>query len=449
MTTFSLQGLYIDELNGEFVSYGRVELDLVLARASSTWRYTVIDPGDGIPEVDFVSQILDGSIATSDGQFSPFTTLPEDVITSVGRISWSGKVTTLISFEVSTGPESYRAFYFRLDGAELPAFSNLDALVAFNDSLSPLGAGTGGFAPGRPILWNSIAGVATSEDDEFFGSAGADTMNGGKGDDYFVSTAGKDRYIGGTGIDQITFQDDPSGVVANLTTGRAVDGWGNAERLSSIEMLRGSAHDDRFTGCARDNVLRGLAGDDVLDGKGGVDTVRYDRDARYGGTAGVTVDLGRKIAIDGFGDTDRLTSIECVLGSDNGDRITGSGGKNTLEGGAGNDTLRGLGGKDRLSGGNGNDAIDGGRGNDILTGGAGADRFVFSGNFGRDRISDFLQGGDTIDLRGVASITSFRDLTRNHLSTSGEDLRIDAGGGNTITLLDVDRSDLSASDFLF
>ncbi len=129
-----------------------------------------------------------------------------------------------------------------------------------------------------------------------------------------------------------------------------------------------------------------------------------------------------KTATDGFGNTDQLLSIECVFGSNGADRITGSGGKNTINGGSGNDQL---------------------------DGGGGADRFVFSGNFGRDRILDFLEGGDKIDLRGVASITSYRDLTRNHLSTSGDDLRIDAGGGNVITLLDIDRSDLSASDFLF
>ena len=422
MTTFTLRGLFIDEVGGDFVGYGGVELDLVLASSNSTFRYSVVDSGDGLPEVDFVSPIMDGSAEMTDGRWLSFASLPEDSTTSIGRISWSGKVTTLLSFEVATGADSYRTFYYRLDGAELPDFSSLASLAAFNDSLTSLGAGTGRFGPGKDISWSSIAGVAISEDDEFFGSAGADTMNGGKGDDYFVSTAGKDRYVGGTGYDQISFQNDPSGVVANLTTGRAVDGWGNAERLSSIEMLRGSAHDDRLTGCARDNVLRGLAGDDVLDGKGGIDTVRYDRDARAGGTAGVTVDLGRKIAIDGFGDTDRLLSIECVLGSDKGDRITGNGGRNTLDGGAGND---------------------------ILTGGAGADHFIFSGNFGRDRISDFLEGADRIDLRGVSSITSFRDLTRNHLTTSGDDLRIDAGGGNVITLLNVDRSDLSASDFLF
>jgi serralysin len=165
-------------------------------------------------------------------------------------------------------------------------------------------------------------------------------------------------------------------------------------------MLRGSDHEDCLNGNNDGDTFHGLAGDDVIDGRGGTDTVRYDRDARHGGAAGVTVDLG----------------------SNGADRITGINGKNTFNGGSGNDRL---------------------------DGGGGADRFDFSGNFGRDRVFDFLEGGDKIDLRGVASITSYRDPTRKHLSTSGDDLRIDAGGGNVITLLDVDRSGLSADDFLF
>ena len=49
-------------------------------------------------------------------------------------------------------------------------------------------------------------------------------------------------------------------------------------------------------------------------------------------------------------------------------------------------------------GGNGSDEIDGGYGDDSLRGGEDSDRFVFEFTFGNDRIEDFQDGVDFIDL---------------------------------------------------
>ena len=46
----------------------------------------------------------------------------------------------------------------------------------------------------------------------------------------------------------------------------------------------------------------------------------------------------------------------------------------------------------------GNDILAGGIGNDSLRGGSGNDRFIFLSNGGSDRIEDFLNGVDVIDL---------------------------------------------------
>ncbi|MEB0161090.1 M10 family metallopeptidase C-terminal domain-containing protein, partial [Pseudomonas sp. AH2 (2023)] len=46
----------------------------------------------------------------------------------------------------------------------------------------------------------------------------------------------------------------------------------------------------------------------------------------------------------------------------------------------------------------GNDRLEGGTGNDILNGGAGADVFEFERGDGRDRIADFQNGLDRIEL---------------------------------------------------
>ncbi|MGE4325403.1 MAG: calcium-binding protein, partial [Pseudodonghicola sp.] len=210
-------------------------------------------------------------------------------------------------------------------------------------------------------------------------------------------------------------------------------------------------HDDKFIGAKGSQIMRGLAGDDYMDGGKGVDSVRYDRDYRYESTDGVTVNLKAGFAIDGFGDRDTLKNFENVRGSDYADKITGSNGKNLLQGGDSNDLLKGLGGNDTLEGGDGNDKLDGGNGNDMLAGGAGFDRFIFSGKFGNDTISDFRTAGikEKIDLSGVTAIKNFADLMNNHISDIGGHAVINDGAGNTIDLYGVIMDDLAKNDFLF
>lgn len=93
---------------------------------------------------------------------------------------------------------------------------------------------------------------------------------------------------------------------------------------------------------------------------------------------------------------DTLSGFENVSGTNYDDVLTGDAGVNQLYGWSGRDTL------------------NGGLGNDILTGGFGADRFVFSANGGRDRITDFsIAQGDKIVLNaasfGLAANASIAD----------------------------------------
>src|SRR5262249_55949034 len=110
---------------------------------------------------------------------------------------------------------------------------------------------------------------------------------------------------------------------------------------------------------AGNNIFRGLAGNDTIDGGAGIDTVDYSTDFRYGtfvfmnGANGVIVNLGAGTATDGFGDTDTLSNIENVIGTNFADTITGSSADNTLTGGGGNDTLSGLDGINTIDGGTG------------------------------------------------------------------------------------------------
>jgi Ca2+-binding RTX toxin-like protein len=107
-----------------------------------------------------------------------------------------------------------------------------------------------------------------------------------------------------------------------------------------------------------------------------------------------------------------LTSIEDATGSNFNDVLNGNSGSNVLNGGFGDDVI---------NGGAGADWITGGYGKDVLTGGTEGDTFVFNGTVSpapgvtgfmdtaaslssADVITDFQQGLDRIDLRGIDAV---------------------------------------------
>ena len=453
MTTFSFKGVRADYDDGGGSDVVRsINASITVPSASSTFSYTVVGDDDGVDIIEMddnvIQPILDG---INMDNLSPDIRADDTLITQINWKSGGSSVIFIVSLE--TGDYTDTEFYFVLDGKALPNVSSAADWAAVEADIHSMGTPTGAFAPGQTIAWSTIPGVSSTEEDEFWGTPGRDNYKGGQGDDYFISSDGRDTYDGGAGgYDQVTFANDPSGITANLKTGKATDGWGDTDTLKSIEMLRGSAYDDKFTGNGKANYFRGLDGADTLNGGGGRDQVRYDRDERYGGSDGVTVKLNKGFAIDGFGDRDTLKKIEDVRGSELRDAITGNGGRNKLEGEGGYDKLYGLGGSDMLEGGRGRDTLDGGSGNDLLSGDQDADCFVFSNGFGDDTITDFQTEGrkEMIDLDNVSTIKNFRDLKNNHLSEDADgNAVISDNRGNTITLEDVAMGDLSGNDFIF
>lgn len=194
-------------------------------------------------------------------------------------------------------------------------------------------------------------------DDTLFGNAGADTLGGGAGNDRLFGGAGADRLLmdagadriaGGAGIDWLVVQGAAAVRVDLARTGAQATGLGR-DTILQVENVQGGAGADRLFGDAGANALRGGRGDDRLFGRAADDT---------------------------------------------------------LEGGDGADHLDGGLGADRLLGGAGSDVLIGGLGADVLTGGSDADRFVFrtaddSTAAAMDRIVDFRQGEDLIDLSGI------------------------------------------------
>jgi len=142
--------------------------------------------------------------------------------------------------------------------------------------------------------------------------------------------------------------------------------------------------------------------------------------------------------------------VKIINGTAAANTLQGSSGVDQIKGNGGNDKLYGNGGNDKLYGGAGKDTLDGGAGNDFLSGGADADVFRFTGKWGSDKITDFQDRIDRIDLRGHSLKFSALSITQGNGDSDGlaDDVIIKAGG-QTITLLNVQKAMISAADFLF
>jgi Ca2+-binding RTX toxin-like protein len=228
-----------------------------------------------------------------------------------------------------------------------------------------------------------IAGLGGN--DVILGSWGNDVICGGDGDDRITAGVGLfdfDLVSGDQGDDHIVVGGTSTAVVYALAPGPVsvdlergtVTGWGT-DTLTGVHSVVGSEFDDVIRGNDRFNCLDGLAGDDVLLGLGGEDCL-------YGGTGDDTVDggpgpdlvsfryAGNPVRVNlprgtatGEG-TDRLASVEDVIGSSFADVLTGDAATNVLSGEGGTDRIAGGPGIDRLDGGSGRDRVDGGVGRD-------------------------------------------------------------------------------------
>lgn len=145
---------------------------------------------------------------------------------------------------------------------------------------------------------------------------------------------------------------------------------------SLIENAIGGSGDDTIVGNEADNRLQGGAGNDTLVGGDGNDTVSF-ADA----TSGLMFDLrshdgSMYVPVGGGLGSDRLDSIEDIVGGDFADLLIGDGAGNEIVGGPGHDLIFGVGGQDTLLGGGGIDYLVGGSGVDFLDGQTDADAYV-------------------------------------------------------------------------
>jgi Ca2+-binding RTX toxin-like protein len=258
--------------------------------------------------------------------------------------------------------------------------------------------------------------IFTEDSDDIRLSNRAENVHALDGDDIVRAKGGNDVVKGGDGNDQIF-------------------GGGGTDKIF------GQSGNDRLIGNGGQDRLLGAGGSDTIKGGGGADTVKG------GGSSDQIKGGGHNDLLIGNGGTDQL------FGNAGNDTLKGSAGKDQLNGGGGSDILSGGGGADRLVGGKGHDQLSGnaghdfleaGRGNDTLSGNAGADTFAFSRGHGKDVVTDFEVGIDTIEIGRGASRMRALDFVQD-----GSDVVVSFRNVE-ITFEDITVSEIrDADNFLF
>ena len=156
--------------------------------------------------------------------------------------------------------------------------------------------------------------------------------------------------------DTLTFFD----AQGNLSEAMAgIDGSGFDDVIRGVDPLQNPAGISFIFNNPGQNTFNGGGGNDLLEGRGGADTLNgqsgFDLASYESSPAAVTVrlagvngDTQTALANGGDADGDRLSSIEGLVGSALGDRLTGNSLDNLLAGGLGSDVLNGRDGSDTV-----------------------------------------------------------------------------------------------------
>lgn len=481
MTTYTIDAFFVGFDASSFYNTTFTFTGSAAGRGFS-YTYSGTDPLDtvnvsisGGVQNSYVVRFGDGNIIT-------------DEDTYVIRITWrdgnATRVTDVLNID-DTSPRTndFGEYIMAIGGAPLPTFASVAEVRSFSQNQIvrvdqiPASAAVG---PGREILFADLPGVRTTQNDtiELAGETSDLALNTGLGADNVITGSGDDSIFGGLGFDTVQAGAGNDTVNGGLGADRIAGGAGNdlLNGAFGFDTLRGGEGNDTLLGGAQadflfgdggDDVIRGggndgaapdrlfgQAGNDTLLGEGGFDLLRggVGNDLLNGGALADTLfgDGGADTLLGALGNDQLFGSFgdDVLAGGLGNDLLRGGFGNDRFFGGLGDDVLRGEAGNDSLNGDGGADTLDGGVGADLLFGRAGLDTFVFAGGHGQDTIADFDAAGERIDLRAVASITDFADLSANHLSTVNGNAVISTGGG-TITLAGIGVADLSADDFIF
>ncbi len=262
----------------------------------------------------------------------------------------------------------------------------------------------------------------------------------------FLSTAG--------GVSELTAVDDSFFVPQGFGPGSSTFG-------ESFNVLNNDVDPDG--GVLTATAQTGVAGDN-----GGVFTIAadgtltFDTNGDFDALAsGDVIETSITYTVsDEGGDTDTATATLAVIGTDGaatagddlletvptGATLNALQGDDIIFGGSESSFINAGGGEDGIDAGAGDDIIEGRNGNDLIFGGAGRDVFRYiDANEGSDRIGDFTQGEDVIDVK-LANIAALTDLAIDTTTVPGSTV---VEFGNTQILLENFTGTLTENDFRF
>lgn len=298
---------------------------------------------------------------------------------------------------------------------------------------------------------------------------------------------GFERIIGSSFYDQT--EQNSTIIVDQLSRPASSDTWvsdlnhGNEER-SGPTFILGGEYDDKIQGGSGNDYLEGFGGNDTFRGGGGYNVIEggsgyntldleaasSDYQIAYDGTTLYTLDSngGITLANDVQGVTAKDDSFLFVptdtsyrvtetgldqsrtfgskhvdyarqqVGSDADDRLTLTDDDRWGFGGAGNDTI--------IASEQGSSTIVGGAGDDLLYSNANGNgnTFLFSGDFGNDRIFDFAANDRVVIMNAEGSNT---DNLLAHFDASDEGVSL-GFGDNSIELVGLSFADLNEGQFV-
>ena len=322
-----------------------------------------------------------------------------------------GKLTGKDTFTINGGKKNY--FYggkgvdtFKINGGSTNYFYG----EAGNDVIT-VGTKAGS---GSKIYGDDAKGKLTGNDKFTISGGKKNYFYGGKGVDTFNVNGGATNYIyGGVGNDVI--------VIGKTSTGTAI--------VKDFSAKSGNKDTVKVTGGTVKSI--GVSGTNNMIVKGGKSAAVTLQNAKSK-TFTVTDTLGT-YAVSG-------ANVKLALGKNYKGTLNAASFITTVD--ARNDanaiTITGNAKNNIIYGGAGNNTLNGGAGNDTLTGGAGKDVFKYANGQGKDTITDYAAGQDTLQITSGS-------IGKTALANSNKDLVFTVGSGS-ITLKNAAAKAISLKD---